>query len=136
MKPAIFVMFLMFSACGKPQEAMVTRASDGQHVPMKFVSLTGSRDGYLARGRMEFSDINTGGPLLIDFVLEPGVPTRFQGGEFQWRTEGGPVSCTSIDFFGGQGGYPSIGGSFAFQTKDGTQYKVYLPVTEMTLDRN
>jgi len=131
------IIFLLILSCGNPQQASVMRVADtGQmQLPMTLSSFTGKRDGYYANAEMTFVDSSSGEKLLIQFRLEIGVPTKFLRGDYTWGTRSGEVTCPSIDFFGGQGGLPSIGGVFAFTTADGSSYRVKLPTTEMALKK-
>lgn len=109
--------------------------ADGTRLPMSLSSFSGSRDGYRALGEMVFSEKDSPDRLVIRFVLEPGVPTRFVSGDYAWRGQAGPATCLSIDFFGGQGGLPSVGGTFEVKTPDGRAYQIFLPTTEMPVKR-
>lgn len=104
-------------------------------LPLMFNSLSGKREGYKANAELRFSEPDSDKTLVIRFALEPGVPTKFLHGNYSWGEKSGAVTCTSIDFFGGQGGVPSIGGVFGF-VSDGVVYKVRLPTTEMKLDKS
>lgn len=130
-------LLLILSACGAKKEAAVTRISDTGKMPLKLElsSLAGTREGYHAHAVMTFADSVSRDSLIIRFTLEPGVPTKFVRGEYEWKALKGEVTCTSIDFFGGQGGVPSIGGNFSFTTTDGSRFAVFLPTTEMRINK-
>lgn len=98
---------------------------------MTLSAFAGIREGYRAIGEMTFTEKDSPHRLVIRFVLEPGVPTRFVSGHYSWGAQTGPVTCLSIDFFGGQGGVPSVGGTFEVTTPDGQAYQIFLPTTEM-----
>ena len=134
-KHTFCLLLVAFTACGPAKEASVTRNSDQARLPLVLNSLSGLREGYVAHGEMMFMDADSPDRLLIRFTLEPGVPTKFISGEFSWGAKTGEVTCSSIDFFGGQGGIPSIGGKFAMTTPDGVSYAVYLPTTEMKVKK-
>lgn len=137
MKLKYLFALMLCAACGPKKEASVSRAMESGPVklPMALSSLTGKREGYKASGTVIFVDAGARDSLTIRFVLEPGVPTKFVRGGYRWKSLSGDVSCSSVDFFGGQGGVPSIGGNFEFTTQDGASYQVYLPTTEMKPDR-
>ncbi len=132
-----FISLLVVASCGRPDSASVRRDSgeDSAQLPMALMSFVGKRDGYYANAEMTFKDSLSGDHLQIRLELEVGVPTKFLRGEYRWGTSSGEVTCSSIDFFGGQGGLPSVGGVFAFRTPDGVSYRVELPTTEMNLKK-
>jgi len=111
---------------------------------LRLDSFTGLRDGYAIRGKIIFlydktsvSSIKTFTPdsLILNIVVEPGVPTRFISGKFRLRNRGklfhGPVTSTSLTFLGGQGALPSLGGTFLLKANQGESYEVYIPPTEI-----
>jgi hypothetical protein len=62
----------------------------------------------------------------VSFVA--GSWRRIQGTEFTGR---GPIRALSVEFMGGQGGRPSVGGTFVLQDDDSTErYRVKIPPTE------
>lgn len=128
-----FFVFLLFFACAPKKEAGVSLITGNGKLllPMEFSSLTGQREGYAANATLVYIRAETKDTLVILLELEPGVPTKFIRGEYKWEVFSGEVTCSSIDFFGGQGGVPSIGGNFEFSTSDGEKYSVYLPTSEM-----
>ncbi|MBL7995583.1 hypothetical protein JNM05_09450 [bacterium] len=130
-------LLLILSACGPKKEATITRVTDAGTTPLPLVlnSLVGTREGYHANAVMIFVDISSHDSLIIRFTLEPGVPTKFVSGEYSWNRLSGEVTCSSVDFFGGQGGVPSIGGNFLFTTADGSRFAVFLPTTEMKMKK-
>ncbi|KAB2879259.1 hypothetical protein F9K33_09820 [bacterium] len=130
-------LLLILSACVAKKEAAVSRISETGKMPLslELSSLAGTREGYHAHAVLTFVDTVSRDSLIIRFTLEPGVPTKFVSGEYTWNRLSGEVTCTSIDFFGGQGGVPSIGGNFDFYTSDGEKYTVYLPTTEMKIKK-
>ncbi len=133
MKMGFVLIFFWMVSCGPRKEASVSRLSDGvsNTVPVVLNSFTGKRDAYNALAEMTFIDSISMSPLVIRFKLAPGVPTRFISGDYSWQNFAGEVTCTAIDFMGGQGGLPSVAGTFSFTTADETTYIVYLPTTEM-----
>lgn len=128
-----YLILLFFFACAPKKEAGVSQLRDNGKVllPMELNSLTGQREGYATNAKLIYIHAETQDTLVILLELEPGVPTKFIRGEYKWKMFSGKVTCSSVDFFGGQGGVPSIGGSFAFSTSEGVTYSVFLPTTEM-----
>jgi hypothetical protein len=58
----------------------------------------------------------------------------------RWFEEGGravagEVSSTALDFFGGQGGRPSLGGQLTLSRDGAAVYRINLPATELGRDR-
>ena len=51
------------------------------------------------------------------------------------RARSGVLSFAAIDFFGGQGGRPSLGGQFTLSTEGAKVYRINLPATELTTER-
>lgn len=136
MKKYLFLLFV-FTSCAPKKEAGVSRVTDNGKVrlPMEMSSLIGKREGYAANAELTYVDKESRDTLVIRMTLEPGVPTKFVSGEYLWKALRGEVTCSSVDFFGGQGDVPSIGGNFEFSTSDGAKYAIYLPTTEMKLRR-
>lgn len=128
-----FLLLLLLIACAPKKEAGVSQTTDKGKVrlPLEMHSLTGRREGYAANAELVYINTESKDTLVIRIELEPGVPTKFIRGEYKWKAFSGDVTCSSIDFFGGQGGVPSIGGNFELYTSDGGKYSVYLPTSEM-----
>lgn len=128
-----FLLLLLLIACAPKKEAGVSQITDKGKalLPMEMHSLTGQREGYAANAELVYINTESKDTLVIRLEMEPGVPTKFIRGEYKWKAFTGEVTCSSIDFFGGQGGVPSIGGNFEFSTSDGDKYFVFLPTTEM-----
>jgi len=126
---AFLVSSLVIISCGKRREASVTRVSDGVRLPLKMQSLTGNRDAYQTHAVLTFAD--SASTLVIDFSVEPGIPTRYLTGKYTWRGQTGPVFCSSVDFFGGQGEGPSLGASLSFSTSSDSSFSVFLPATPL-----
>jgi hypothetical protein len=51
------------------------------------------------------------------------------------RSRSGVLSSAAIDFFGGQGGRPSLGGQFTLSTEGAKVYRINLPATRLTTER-
>jgi hypothetical protein len=47
----------------------------------------------------------------------------------------GVVSSAAIDFFGGQGDRPSLGGQFTLSAEQATVYRINLPTTQLSTAR-
>lgn len=128
-----FLILCFCISCASKKEPGVSRVDNAgfEKLPMELHSLTGQREGYEANAELRYVDTRARDTLAIRFTLEPGVPTKFVSGEYRWKTQSGEVTCLSVDFFGGQGGVPSLGANFTFVTREGEKYIVVLPTTEM-----
>jgi hypothetical protein len=132
--PAGLLLFL--GACGAPKQPSVedlTRHDDLSGV--KMMTLRGTRDGDILDAEAMFS----GRTLLLTIKMRftIGAPTTLMSGTWvRTRPEGGvetgSISARSVSFAGGQGGSPSVGGSFDLLDAAGTRrYRVTLPLLEL-----
>lgn len=130
-------ILLLLIGCAPKKEAGVSRLTiqGKERLPMELRLITGQREGYTTHAEWKYSETGSQDTLAMQITLEPGVPTKFVRGTYTWKTFSGEVTCSSIDFFGGQGGRPSIGGNFSFSTTDGENYVVFLPTTELQNQR-
>ncbi len=130
-------ILLLLTSCTPKKEAGVSRltAQGKEKLPIELCLITGQRKGYTAHAEWKYAETGSQDTLAIQITLEPGVPTKFVRGTYTWKTFSGEVTCSSIDFFGGQGGRPSIGGNFSFSTTDGEKYVVFLPTTGLQNQR-
>jgi hypothetical protein len=143
---ASLLLALLIFACQGAKPAAVEKI-DGNTttlLPLRLHEFTGLRDGYILRGTITFVRNKISAPaietitpdsLILRIVVEPGVPTRFVSGRFHLRNGKelleGTVTSSDLIFHGGQGGLPSLGGTFLFRTDWGEAYKVYIPPTEV-----
>jgi len=133
--PAGLVLVLL--ACGCAGEvSLVERLGNEtwQPEPFQVASLTGQRDGTEVSFAIELQ--GEGHRRLLvrgTVVIDPRA--RFVGGD--WVEEGGaeprsgPVSSATVDFLGGQGGRPSLGGQFTLSTVQAPLYRLNLKTREM-----
>ena len=102
----------------------------------RLLSVTGERDGseVVFAVRLQSDD---GRRLRIDGLLLLDPQARLLSGE--WREAGGPaprsgvVSATAVDFLGGQGGQPSLGGRFWLTAAGESIYRLNLPPTTLAV---
>jgi len=96
-------------------------------LPMKFDSLFGARDGDSVTAEARFSNGSDSAEMSVRLFLRP--PAEFVSGTYRITIDGktveGVVECPSLDYQGGQGSVPSMGGKFLL--KPG--YRVILPST-------
>jgi len=96
-------------------------------IPMKLDSLYGARDGESVTAEARFSNGNDSAQMNVRLFLRP--PAEFVSGTYRVTIDGktveGVVECQSLDYQGGQGSVPSMGGKFVL--KPG--YRIILPST-------
>jgi len=120
-------MFLL-AGCAN-SEYRFDRMDGGQPVPilMKFDSLYGARDGDSVTAEARFSNGNDSAQLNVRLFLRP--PAEFVSGTYRVTSGGktveGIVECLSLDYQGGQGSVPSMGGKFVLKP----DYRIVLPST-------
>lgn len=143
---APFLLALLIFACQNVKPAAVEKINGNTTalLPLRLHEFAGVRDGYILRGTITFVRDKTStsltepvapDSLILHIVVEPGVPTRFVSGKFRLRTgetlAEGTVTSSDLIFHGGQGGLPSLGGTFLFHTNAGESYRAYVPPTEV-----
>jgi len=109
-----------------------------QPAPFRVVSMGGQRAGT----RVEFVLRLEGPPghrLVVEGTVEIDPQATLVGG--RWVEDGGSraasgvLSSAAIDFFGGQGNRPSLGGQFTLSTEGTTVYRINLPTTRLSIER-
>jgi len=99
------------------------------------MTLRGARDGDVLDAQAMFS----GRSLLLTIRMHfaSGAPTTLASGTWvrthpDGAVEKGTISARSVSFTGGQGGVPSMGGSFDLLDAAGARkYRVVLPLLEL-----
>lgn len=135
--PLGLVLVLLAFAC-TGEGSLVERLGNETWQPESFqlVSLTGQRDGTDVTFAVELQ--GEGNRRLLvrgTVVIDPRA--RFVGGH--WVEEGGTeprsglVSSATVDFLGGQGGRPSLGGQFTLSAAHAPRYRLNLPTRELNL---
>ena len=98
--------------------------------------------GQYAAPRVEFVLRLEGPPgrrLVVEGTVEIDPRPTLVGG--RWFEEDGStvlscvLSSAAIDYFGGQGGRPSLGGQFTLSAEEATIYRINLPRTTLTAER-
>ncbi len=133
---------LSLGGCGEENTAIVVALTGDQStpLPLRLTSLTGMRADYLVKAAMHFAvspqqpSASAATQLVVHIVLRVGIPTTFESGRYELVWEGvrhaGRVTAPSLTFLGGQGGNPSIGGTFLLQSASGASaYRLTLPNT-------
>jgi hypothetical protein len=82
---------------------------------------------------------DAGHRLTVEGTIEINPQASLVGG--RWVETGGSsvqsgvLSSASIDYFGGQGDRPSLGGQFTLSTQQGPVYRINLPRTRLSPER-
>jgi len=77
--------------------------------------------------------------LKVEGTVEIDPQATLVGG--RWVEDGGSgarsgiLSSATVDFFGGQGNRPSLGGQFTLSTGDVEVYRINLPTTRLSTER-
>jgi hypothetical protein len=134
--PALVLVLLAFACAG--ELPLVERFGNETWQPDVFqlASLTGQRDGTEVSFDIELQGegtrrLSVRGTVVID------PRARFVSG--QWVEEGGAeprsglVSSATVDFLGGQGGRPSLGGQFTLSAAHSPRYRLNLTTRELNL---
>ena len=122
------VFFLLLAGCANSEYRFERMDGDqAVSVPMKFDSLYGARDGDSVTAEARFSNGSDSAQMNVRLYLRP--PAEFVSGTYRitigGKTVEGIVECPSLDYQGGQGSVPSMGGKFLL--KPG--YRVIIPST-------
>jgi hypothetical protein len=134
---AILVVFLL--AC-VADRALVERLEQGVWQPEQFTiaSMGGQRAGTTVTFVLRL-DGSSGRRLTVEGTVEIDPQAELVDGS--WAVEDGPsdrsgvLSTAAIDFFGGQGGRPSLGGQFTLTADGNPVYRINLPATRLSAER-
>ena len=111
---------------------------DWQAAPFQVVSMGGQRAGATVTFVLRLEG-PSGRRLTVEGTVAIDPQATLVGG--RWVEDGGPrplsgvLSSAAIDFFGGQGGRPSLGGQFTLSTEGAEVYRIHLPTTRLTTER-
>lgn len=133
------LLFTVLLACAADRP-LVERFEHGDWRPTPF-RIT-SMGGQYAAPRVAFV-LRLEGPsgrrLTVEGTVEIDPQPTLVGG--RWFEEDGStvlsgvLSSAAVDYFGGQGGRPSLGGQFTLSTEEATIYRINLPRTTLTAER-
>lgn len=129
----------MLAACGV-ERPLVERFDDGAWLPEPFqiASVGGQRSGASVAFVLRLAE-PSGRSLVVEGTIEIDPQATLVDGHWiehdGHETLTGAVSSAAIDFFGGQGGRPSLGGQFTLSTTEASVYRVNLPTTRLTAER-
>jgi len=122
----IIVSLLLFAGCAN-SDYRFERTLTGEAIPLKLDSLIGMRDGETVTAEARFSNGGDSAQMNLRLFLRP--PAEFVSGTYRitlnGKTTEGEVECRSLDYQGGQGSVPSMGGRFVFKP----DFRVTLPST-------
>jgi len=126
--PCLLLVILLFAGCANAEYRFERIESDKTvSIPMKFDSLYGARDGESVTAVARFSNGNDSAQMNVRLFLRP--PAEFVSGTYRVTVDGktveGVVKCQSLDYQGGQGSVPSMGGKFVLTPG----YRIILPST-------
>jgi hypothetical protein len=135
----ICLLFALLLACGADRP-LVERYEQANWRPEAFriASMGGQRGGATITFVLRL-DEPSGRRLIVEGTVEIDPQARLVDG--RWVEEGGPgdlsgvISSAAIDFFGGQGDRPSLGGQFTLSTDQTAVYRINLPATRLTTER-
>ncbi len=137
--PGISLLIALVVACGVDRP-LLERIEQGAWQPENFQ--VASMGGQRAAATVTFV-LRLVGPsgrrLIVEGTVEIDPQATLVDG--RWVEEGGAdarsgvVSSDVVDFFGGQGGRPSLGGQFTLSAEGVTVYRVNLPATRLTTER-
>jgi hypothetical protein len=122
------LLVLLLAGCAN-SDYRFDRMENGKAVPipMKFDSLYGARDGESVTAEARFSNGEDSAQMNLRLHLVP--PAEFVSGTYRVTSGGktleGIVECLSLDYQGGQGSVPSMGGKFVLKP----DYRVTFPST-------
>ena len=133
------LLFAVLLACAADRP-LVQRFEQGDWQPAPF-RIT-SMGGQYAAPRVAFV-LRLEGPsgrrLTVEGTVEIDPRPTLVGG--RWFEEDGStvrsgvLSSAAVDYFGGQGGRPSLGGQFTLSAEEATIYRINLPRTTLTTER-
>lgn len=102
--------------------------------PFHLASLAGQRDGTQVTFAIELQGEGAR-RLLVEGTVVIDPRARFVGGHWAERggveVRSGLVSSATVDFLGGQGGRPSLGGQFILSGANGPIYRMNLATREL-----
>ena len=135
----ISFLFVLLVACGADRP-LVERFEQGdwQPAPFRVASMGGQRAGERVTFVLRLQG-PSGRRLIVEGTVEIDPQATLVGG--RWVEDDGSgslsgvLSSAAIDFFGGQGDRPSLGGQFTLSTEGATIYRINLPRTRLTTER-
>jgi len=135
----ISLLFALLLACGADRP-LVERFEKGEWQPASFqvASMGGQRAAATVTFVLRLEE-PAGRRLTVEGTAEIDPQATLVGGH--WVEQGGStprsgvLSSAAIDFFGGQGDRPSLGGQFTLSADGAAVYRINLPPTLLTTER-
>ena len=139
----ILFLFALLVACAA-DHPLVERFEQGawQPTPFRVAAMGGQRAGARVVFVLRLEE-PAGRRLIVEGTVEIDPQATLVDG--RWAEDGGTMdgsrarsgvlSSAAIDFFGGQGGRPSLGGQFTLSAEGAKVYRVNLPATRLTTER-
>lgn len=140
MKVRISVLALLLLAACAADRPLVEQFVQGswQEAPFRVKSMGGQYASGQATFILRLED-PSGRRLTVEGAFDIEPRAILAGG--RWREEGNPggregsLSAANVDFFGGQGERPALGGQLTLSTAGEAVYRINLPVTRLSRDR-
>jgi hypothetical protein len=131
-------LLALLVACGG-ERPLVEHFQEGawQPEPFQVVSLAGRRDGTEVFFSLELHGEGNR-RLVLEGTVEVDPRARLVSGRWVESGSGsiaGSVSASALDFLGGQGGRPGLGGQFTLSAAGAPLYRLNLPTTNLELRR-
>ena len=138
-KYPIGTLLALLVACGG-ERPLVEQFQEGawQPEPFQVASLSGRRDGTQVFFSLELHGEGDR-RLVLEGTVEIDPQARLVSG--RWVEESGSgsssgsVAASALDFLGGQGGRPGLGGQFTLAAAGAPLYRLNLPTTRLELRR-
>jgi len=135
----LLLLCLALAACAA-ERPLVERLEQDDWVPTTFqvVSMGGQYAAPTAVFVLRLEDAS-GRRLVVEGTVEIDPQPRLVDG--RWAEEGGSAarsgvfSSSAVDYFGGQGGRPSLAGQFTLSTDGVPVYRINLPRTTLSAER-
>jgi hypothetical protein len=135
----IGLLLVLLVACGTDRP-LVERYERGawKSEPYRIASMGGQRAGATVTFVLRLEE-SSGRRMVIEGTVEIDPQATLIGGS--WAESGGPsalsgvLSSASIDFFGGQGDRPSLGGQLTLSAGESPVYRINLPTTRLSAER-
>jgi hypothetical protein len=126
-------------ACGTDRP-LVERFEHGlwQPAPFRIASLGGQRAGTSVTFVLRLEE-PSGRRLVVEGTIHIDPQATLAGGS--WVEDGGSapssgvLSSAAVDFFGGQGNRPSLGGQLTLASEGAALYRINLPTTPLSTAR-
>lgn len=125
------VCSFLISGCSQPSAKVEKREPGGwMETTFELLSSSGSRDSYRTRARFVFAD-SDGRELQLNLVVEVDPRATLRGGSWTFDGDSGSIRALSLQFLGGQGASPSVGGRFLLVEGAEEKYRVTIPPTTL-----